>query len=65
VDMNLVMTGAGRFVEIQGTGEEASFDREEMNRMIDMGAEGIRLLINYQREVLGDVAAKIGAGDSA
>ncbi|MFZ5642021.1 MAG: ribonuclease PH [Bacillota bacterium] len=63
VDMNLVMTGAGSFVEIQGTGEESSFDRDEVNRMIDIGAEGIRQLINYQKEVLGDIAARIGAGD--
>ncbi|MFZ5652715.1 MAG: ribonuclease PH [Bacillota bacterium] len=63
VDMNVVMTGAGRFVEIQGTGEEATFSRDEMNRMLDIAQEGISLLIDCQREVLGDVAKMIGAGE--
>lgn len=63
VDMNVVMTGAGRFVEIQGTGEEASFSRDQMDEMLDLAAGGIELLINYQREVLGDIADKIRAGE--
>lgn len=63
VDMNVVMTGSGRFVEIQGTGEEATFTGGQMNEMIGLASEGIGLLINYQREVLGDIAKKIGAGD--
>ncbi|HAH85774.1 MAG TPA: ribonuclease PH [Armatimonadetes bacterium] len=62
VDMNIVMTGAGRFVEVQGTGEEASFDRREMNKMIDLAAEGINRLIAVQKEVLGATAADIGEG---
>ena len=62
VDMNIVMTGAGRFVEVQGTGEEASFDRQEMNKMIDLAAEGINRLIAVQKEVLGAIAADIGEG---
>lgn len=56
VDMNIVMTGAGNFVEIQGTGEEASFNRAEVDRMLDLAEQGIRTLIDYQREVLGDTA---------
>ncbi|MFZ5648047.1 MAG: ribonuclease PH [Bacillota bacterium] len=63
VDMNVVMTGTGKFVEIQGTGEEAVFSRDEMNRMLDIAQEGIALLVNCQREVLGDIARKIGAGE--
>jgi len=59
VDMNIVMTGAGRFVEIQGTGEEASFGRDEMNTMLDLAEGGIKELMEYQREVLGDVAQLI------
>lgn len=62
VDMNIVMTGAGRFVEVQGTGEEASFDRREMNKMIDLAAEGINRLIAVQKDVLGATAADIGEG---
>lgn len=63
VDMNVVMTGSGRFVEIQGTGEEATFTREQMDQMIAMAAGGIELLIGCQREALGSIAGKIGAGD--
>lgn len=64
VDMNVVMTGSGRFVEVQGTGEEASFTREELDGMLDLAHEGIKLLTDYQREVLGEVAGKIKAGDN-
>ena len=62
VDMNVVMTGAGRFVEVQATGEEASFDRREMNNMIDLSAAGIYRLIALQKEVLGAAAMDIGEG---
>lgn len=62
VDMNVVMTGAGSFVEIQGTGEEATFSRDEINCMLDIAQEGISFLIECQREVLGDIAKKIRAG---
>jgi len=55
VDMNVVMTGAGRFVEIQGTGEEASFTRQEMNDMIELAVQGIQQLITCQKEALDDV----------
>ncbi len=60
VDMNIVMTGGGRFVEVQGTGEEASFSRQEINEMIDLAQQGIEWLINYQKEVLGAAAKGIG-----
>lgn len=61
VDMNVVMTGAGRFVEIQGTGEEATFSREEMNNLLDLASAGIAELNKIQRQALGEaIAAKIG-----
>lgn len=41
VDANLVMTGSGKYVEVQSSGEEATFDREEMNTLLDLGAKGI------------------------
>ncbi len=63
VDMNVVMTGDGRFVEIQGTGEEAAFTRDQMDEMLGLAAAGIGLLIDRQREALGDVAVEIGAGE--
>lgn len=60
VDMNVVMTGSGKFVEVQGTGEEAPFSREELNELLALGEAGIAELIEKQREVLGEVAARIG-----
>ena len=51
-DMNVVMTGAGRFVEVQGTAEGEPFTREEMSRLIDMAAKGIAELISLQRRAL-------------
>jgi ribonuclease PH len=47
-DMNVVMTGAGRFVEVQGTAEGAAFSREEMNRLLTLAEKGIAELIALQ-----------------
>ncbi len=52
-DMNVVMTGSGGFVEIQGTAEGLAFSRDDMNAMLDLAAHGIRQLIKKQQEVLG------------
>ncbi|HSJ38589.1 MAG TPA: ribonuclease PH [Planococcus sp. (in: firmicutes)] len=60
VDMNLVMTGKGDFVELQGTGEESTFTRAQLNELLDLGETGIRQLIDMQKEVLGKAAARIG-----
>lgn len=60
VDMNLIMTEAGQFVEIQGTGEQSPFTRNDMNSLIDLGEKGIRELISLQKEVLGDGCRRIG-----
>ncbi len=60
VDMNVVMTGAGRLVEVQGTGEEATFSREELNALLDLASSGIDQLISLQREALGPIAEMIG-----
>jgi ribonuclease PH len=48
VDMNVVMTGRGRFVEIQGTGEEATFDDDQLDRMLRLARKGIRELTEMQ-----------------
>jgi ribonuclease PH len=53
VDMNVVMTGAGRFIEIQGTGEEATFDDTELTSLIQLAKQGIRQLTQIQKESLG------------
>ncbi len=63
VDMNIVMTGAGRFVELQGTGEEATFSREELNELLALGEAGIQQLIALQKETLGDLANKVGGNE--
>ncbi len=52
VDMNVVMTGSGRLVEVQGTGEAGTFDRDELNRMLDVAGQGIAELIAAQQRAL-------------
>jgi ribonuclease PH len=52
VDMNVVMTAGGRFVEVQGTAERAAFDRTQLDSLCDLAAVGIRSLIEVQREAL-------------
>lgn len=56
VDMNIVMTEDNRLIEIQGTGEEATFSREELNSLLDLGEKGIKELIEMQSMALGDIA---------
>lgn len=53
VDMNVVMTGSGRFVEIQGTGEEATFDDAELAAMLKLAKTGVKQLTTLQKESLG------------
>jgi ribonuclease PH len=53
VDMNLVMTGSGRLIEVQGSGEEATFSRQQLARLLDLGQMGIAAITAKQREVLG------------
>jgi ribonuclease PH len=56
-DMNVVMTGAGHFVELQGTAEGAAFSRAEMNTLLDLAAKGIGELIALQRQALSQPLA--------
>ena len=56
VDMNVVMTSAGEFVEVQGTGEEATYSREDLNSLIDAAEVGISRLHQLQTEVLSDAS---------
>ena len=53
VDMNIVMTGSGRFIEIQGTGEEATFDDRELASLIKLAKSGIGQLRDIQKKSLG------------
>lgn len=63
VDLNMVMTGDGRIVEVQGTAEREPFTMAQMHDLLALAASGIDGLIRYQREVLGPVAALVG-GDA-
>ena len=51
VDMNVIMTDGGQFVEIQGTGEEATYSHAELLKMLDVASQGIRELIDLQKQV--------------
>jgi ribonuclease PH len=52
-DMNVIMTGRGGFVEVQGTAEGESFSRDEMNKLLDLADKGIRELVAMQKAALG------------
>jgi len=52
VDMNVVMTGKGRFIEVQGTGERATFDEREMRTLLRLARAGIRRVTTHQRKLL-------------
>lgn len=54
VDMNVVMNGEGRFVEVQGTGEEATYTREELNILLDLAEKGIKEIIELQNNIIGE-----------
>ncbi len=60
VDMNVVMTDKGDFIEVQGTGENSSFSRIELNRLLDLAQKGISELIELQKESLGEIDKLIG-----
>jgi len=60
VDMNVVMTDKGEFVELQGTGEESPFSQGDLLDLLVLAEKGIKQLIDKQRESLGDIADKIG-----
>lgn len=53
VDMNVVMTAGGEFVEVQGTGEEATFSRKQLDELLDLAGGGIRDLLALQVKALG------------
>jgi ribonuclease PH len=55
VDMNVVMTGGGEFIEIQGTAEKKPFSKEKMDKMIDFAKKGIEELFSIQRKLVGDL----------
>ena len=54
IDMNVIMTGSKTIVEVQGTGEERPFTRDEMNKLMDFAEKGIEELVDIQKEILGE-----------
>jgi ribonuclease PH len=53
VDLNLVMTGGGDFIEVQAGGEEATFNQGQLQRLLEMGKRGIAAITAAQRQALG------------
>jgi ribonuclease PH len=60
-DMNVVMTGSGRFVEVQGTAEREAFTRAELDVLLDLAAAGIAGIHAAQREVLATAPSSRGS----
>jgi ribonuclease PH len=55
VDMNIIMTRSGRFIEVQGTAEQEPFSRDDLEKMMDVAFKGITELTDRQIEILGDL----------
>ena len=64
VDMNIVMTGGGKFIEIQGTAEEKPFSRDDYNQMLDLAVGGIQQLIRLQNQIMLEDLDEAGIGDA-
>jgi ribonuclease PH len=54
VDMNVVMTGSGRYVEVQGTGESVAFSEAELKALLKLARAGIKRILGHQRRLIGD-----------
>ncbi len=64
VDMNIVKTGSGLYIELQGTAEALPFGREALNRLLDLADTGIRQLIALQRGLVGQYLGKVERRDA-
>ena len=56
VDMNIVMTGSGKFIEVQGTAESAPFTKKQMERMVEIAEDGIKELLKAQKQAISGLA---------
>lgn len=65
VDMNVVMTGQGKYVEVQGTGEEAPFSRQELDELLALAESGIQRMIEEQQRILGPITDRIRGAQHA
>ena len=64
VDMNIVMTGSGKFIEIQGTAEENPFSREDYDQMLDLAVGGIQQLVRLQNRLMLEDLDEARIGDA-
>jgi ribonuclease PH len=55
-DMNVVVTGSGKFVEVQGTAEGVPFDRDELNALLDIALKGTTELTQIQKAILAEAS---------
>ena len=60
--MNIIATDEGEFIEIQGTGEESPFSRNELNELLDLAQKGIKQMVQIQKDALKMDALWIGTG---
>ena len=56
VDMNFVMTGSGKFIEVQGTAESAPFTKKQMERMAEIAQQGIKELLKTQKRIISTLS---------
>lgn len=64
VDMNVIKTGDGRFVEVQGTAEGEPFSQDDLDQLLTLAGEAIRQLVDLQRSIVGDLLAPAPAARS-
>lgn len=55
VDMNIVMTGRGKFVEVQGTAESTPFSKEDMDALLELARKGVSRLVEIQKDIVGEL----------
>ena len=55
VDMNIVMTGSGKFIEVQGTAEHEPFTQKQLQQLLNLASQGIRKILGTQKRLLGGV----------
>jgi ribonuclease PH len=60
VDMNIVKTGSGQFIEVQGTAEGLPFGRDSLNALLELADDGIRRLVEKQKAIVGHLVKRIG-----
>lgn len=60
VDMNVVMSGDGRYIEIQATGEHSPYSKAQFEKLLELAGRGIKILLGLQKDLLGELAGEVG-----